>query len=148
MKASAVRQAIRRGGRDVTFDAHPRLEPGQLVVLRWSKSKGPTDWVRIEWVRQSKPGTWTVRVRRYRLGAPRTLRSGPLPFTDPERLREDRIHPPTRDEIAAAREESAYRHGGDPLDAGECVGDEWLSRFSRDSACRRGEQIREAIEGA
>lgn len=147
MKASTVRQAIREGGRDITFDQHPGLEQGEKVVLLKSRTKGPLRWAVVEWVRQPKPGVWTVRVRRYEVERPRLLRSGPLPYTDPERLREDRVHAPTPDEIAHASEDSHYCTSTDPLHAGQAVGDEWLKRFSADARSKRGEQITEAIEG-
>lgn len=141
-----IRRALREGGRDVTFDQDPGLDPGEVIVLLNSKA-GPRKWAVVEWTRQPKPGVWTVRVRRYEVGAARFLRSGPLPYTDADRLREDRVHPPTPDVIEKASAESHYRSSGDPLGAGECVDETWLRRFSAEAAASRAARIRGVIEG-
>lgn len=146
MRAAEIRRRIREGGRDVIFDRNPGLEAGEVIVLRRSpRQRVPMQWAVIEWLRETKPGRWVARVRRFEVEQPRTLRCGPLPYTDTERLRRDRTHPPTPAEIEAAREDSHYLHGWDPLDAGGSVGDEWLKRFAEDAGERSKQRLSEAI---
>lgn len=142
-----IRQAIRKGGRDVTFTCDPGLEPGQRIVLLRSKKRGALRWAIVEWTRQPKPGVWVVRVRRYEAERDRYLRAGSLPHEDPDRIRKDRGHAPTPAEIAQAADESAYVHSSDPLDAGVCVGEEWLRRFAEDAHDRQTFHMRDAARG-
>lgn len=156
MRRAAIRQAIRESGRDVTFDEDPQLEIGERIVLLHSKAKGPIRWAIVEsvtpprppswWVRNPPKPVWTVRVSRHEVETPRFLRSGPLPYVDHERLREDCVRPPTPEEIERAGNESSYRTSGDPLGAGECVGPEWLERFGAEAQGQAFARRREAIE--
>lgn len=147
MTDARIRSKLRHGRREIRLDRKPDLEPGQVVVLRHDRARQPRRWAVVVWVRQSKPGEWTVRVRHHEVEQPRLLRAGPLPYTDHDRARRDRVHPPGPDEIAQAREESHYRTSKDVLDAGDGVSDEWLRKFSHEGRARRGAMIAEAIRG-
>lgn len=156
MKPSAIRQAIRAGGRDIIFTEDPGLDVGEKIVLLRTKAKGDVRWVIVQkvtppaepswWVRNPPPPVWTVRVSRHELERPRMLRAGPLPHTEPDTLQRDQVKAPTPDEIERAAVESSYRSSGDPLNAGEAVGDEWLQRFAGEAKAKRSRRLREAIE--
>lgn len=101
---------VREGGRDIEFIGRPPLEAGQEIHFT------KRSWCRIEWVRESSPGKFTARVRRFEVDRPRTLRAGTLPHTDPKR---EAVKAPSKDEVEEAAVESAYQTHGDPLDAGQ-----------------------------
>jgi hypothetical protein len=78
---------LKEGGRDLTFTGPAPFAAGEVIRLAGNA------WCVIEWVRESKPGTSTVRVRRFENERPRMLRPGGPPLTDPTRMGAGRPSP-------------------------------------------------------
>lgn len=140
VKAEAREQLamVKDGGRDLIFRGHPPFTAGEVIRL------SRTAWCVIEWVRQSSPGVYTVRVRRFADERPRMLRPGGPPLTDPTRMGAGR---PSPDEIENARIEGNYQTDSDPLDGGQVLDAKEIGKFAVTARARRAELIREVIEG-
>lgn len=126
----AMHRKLARGER-LEFDHEPPLTEGDV-----HRYPGGIE-VTVLAIRRPKPDRWTVQTRRRVPTPPRNLRAGPLPWTAEQRVR----HAPTPGEIAAAREDSAYTHRGDVLDAGEAPSDRELERMATQARWRQAEAI-------
>lgn len=127
-----------RNGDRLEFDHEPPLSVGDVHVY------GQVE-VTIVKIGRPKPDRWTVQTRRKITDPPRNLRpASRLPHASTTRIDK----PPTPSEIAAAREDSAYTHRGDVLDAGEAPSDRELERMASAARLRQAEAIRAEIEEA
>lgn len=132
-----LHRKLRRGER-IELDHEPPFSEGDVFTY-----PGEIE-VTILAVRRPKPDRWTVQTRRHVPALPRNLRAGPLPWRAEQSVR----HVATPDEIEQAREESAYTHRGDVLDAGEAPSDRELERMASAARLRQAEAIRAEIEEA
>lgn len=128
---------LKNGGRDLVFDRQPPLREGEVRHI------GRLE-VRVIWVRQSKPGRWTVRVRRKVPERVLMLRTGSLPYRSDK---PGRVRAPTPDEVEQAGVESAYVSYRDELDAGQAVPREQIADFARRARLRRATEISEELTG-
>lgn len=122
----------------------PELEVGDTYELN------PHVWIEIMRKGTNKRGQIQYRWKPHdqRLDRPRILRRTP-PALRAEIAREDRVHPPTKAEIAQAAEDSAYAAGGarDTLiaDAGEAPSKAYEQELQLRSRLRRAEQVTDEI---
>ena len=131
-----LHRMLRNGGR-LEFDHEPPLQSGEVYVF------GQVE-VTIVSVRRTKADRWTVHARRKVPSLPRNLRVGPLPWTAETRV----TKAPTPSEIAHAREDSAYTHRADVLDAGEALSDGDYRRLELAARLRQADAIRAEVEEA
>lgn len=126
-----------RNGERLEFDHEPPLQPGEVYVF------GQVE-VTIVSVRRTKADRWTVHARRKVPSLPRNLRVGPLPWTAETRV----TRAPTPSEIAHAREDSAYTHRADVLDAGEALSDGDYRKLELAARLKQADAIRAEVEEA
>ena len=120
-----------RNGDRLEFDREPPLQPGEVYVF------GQVE-VTIVSVRRTKADRWTVHARRKVADPPRNLRpASRLPHASTTRIDK----PPTPSEIDHAREDGAYTHRADVLDAGEAPSDRELERMATQARWRQAEAI-------
>jgi len=131
----AMHRKLARGER-LEFDHEPPLTEGDV-----HRYPGGIE-VTVLAIRRPKPDRWTVQTRRRVPTPPRNLRAGPLPWRAEQSVR----HVATPDEIEQAREESAYTHRADVLDAGEAPPDRDMKRIAAEARLRQAEAIRDEIE--
>lgn len=133
----AMHRKLARGER-LEFDHEPPLSAGEVYVL------GQVE-VTIVSVRRTKADRWTVHARRKVAEPPRNLRpASRLPHASTTRIDK----PPTPSEIDHAREDGAYTHRADVLDAGEAPSDRELERMATQARWRQAEAIVGEIEEA
>lgn len=132
-----LHRMLRNGGR-LEFDHEPPLQSGEVYVF------GQVE-VTIVSVRRTKADRWTVQTRRKVPTPPRHLRpASRLPHRSTTRIDK----PATPSEIEHAREDGAYTHQADALDAGEAPSDRDMERIATAARLRHAEAIRDEIEEA
>lgn len=120
-----------RNGDRLEFDHEPPLSVGDVHVY------GQVE-VTIVKIGRPKPDRWTVQTRRKITDPPRNLRpASRLPHASTTRIDK----PPTPSEIDHAREDGAYTHRADVLDAGEAPSDRELERMATQARWRQAEAI-------
>lgn len=133
---SELNEMLKNGGRDLIFSGRPPLSEGEVRHI------GSLE-VHVLWVRQSKPGRWTVRVRRTVPERALMLRTGSLPFRSDK---SGKVHAPTPTEIERAATESAYQGYEDPLDAGQAPSSDYAAKLATKARLRMAETLQEEIE--
>lgn len=132
-----LHRKLRRGDR-LEFDHEPPLAEGEVYTF------GAVE-VTIVAIRRPKPDRWTVQTRRKVPTPPRHLRpASRLPHRSTTRIDK----PATPSEIEHAREDGAYTHQADALDAGEAPSDRDMERIATAARLRHAEAIRDEIEEA